>query len=304
MSSAALRDGYHVGQGAASAREADRSRHGGEIEHGYARSMLRRICVSPACQYPQLPCDHRVRQRALIRRRHIHAGARRYARSSVRSRRPAVPQRRARAPWLEGGRFRRRSAVHRIRAGAGIMQRRRAARVRGGHGAHRRRPGGAQLAVAVGAADVFLPHQLPVPAGQPCGRHRAVRDRAAIPAGMVHPHHPGIAAGGMRLRHPAARRTAHRAHLLQPDSRRRAACGQRRARRRIVRPAQRVRHQPIGATRHRSRSHAVPRAGDFRLRAGHHVGARAAVSPSRSSWKAATAWRCRFPRWACWCCQG
>ena len=53
----------------------------------------------------------------------------------------------------------------------------------------------------VGAADVFLPHQLPVPAGQPCGRHRAVRDRAAMPAGMVHPHHPGIAAGGMRLRH-------------------------------------------------------------------------------------------------------
>ena len=85
----------------------------------------------------------------LIRRRHVHAGARRDARSSVRSRRPAVPQRRARAPWLKGGRFRRRSAVHRIRAGAGIMQRRHAARVRGGHGAHRRRPGGAQLAVAV-----------------------------------------------------------------------------------------------------------------------------------------------------------
>ncbi|MFR3092290.1 MAG: hypothetical protein ACLTMP_11685 [Eggerthella lenta] len=80
-----------------------------------------------------------------------------------------------------------------------------AAWVRGGHGAHRRRPGGAQLVVAVGAADVFLPHQLPVPAGQPCGCHRAVRDRAAMPAGMVHPHHPGIAAGGMRLRHPAAR---------------------------------------------------------------------------------------------------
>lgn len=48
----------------------------------------------------------------------------------------------------------------------------------------------------------------------------------------------------------------------------------------LVRPAQRVRHQPIGATRHRSRSHAVPRAGDFRLRAGYHVGARAAVSPA------------------------